>query len=94
MVRGGRMTAHTKGPWLIDAESPCTITARDGSAIADCDLVYSRLSNAERKANARLVSIAPDMFELLQRSLNSGAFDARPVFRGDVIKLLKSIEGK
>ncbi len=85
---------HTPMPWLMDDESPGHITAKNGDAIADCFRVYIKLDRRTCMANARLIAHAPELHELLVRGLSSGVFDDAPTFRGDVIKLLKSVEGK
>lgn len=85
---------HTPSPWLLDTESPGHVTAQNGDAIADCFLVYSNLDRRTCMANARLIAHAPELYELLVRGLSSGVLDDAPVYRGDVIKLLKNVEGK
>ncbi len=85
---------HTPAPWLMDDESPGHITAQNGEAIADCFLVYTGLDKRTCMANARLIAHAPELYALLVRGLAAGVLDDAPVFRGDVVRLLKSIEGK
>ncbi len=84
---------HSPAPWLIDTESPCHVTTQGGIALADCDLVYSALDKRTKEANARLIAHAPELYDLLLRGLNCGVFDDAPMFRADVVKLLKSAGG-
>jgi len=54
--------AWTPGPWEVDG---LYVTAGDpstGATIADC-WKSSRLSHVEKKANARLIAAAPELFE-------------------------------
>jgi hypothetical protein len=85
---------HTPEPWLLDPDSPGHVTAQNGDAIADCFLVYSGLDRRTCLANARLIAHAPELYELLVRGLGSGVFEGAPTFRGEVIKLLKNVEGR
>ncbi len=84
---------HSPGPWLIDNESFGHVMTQEGYAIADCDLVYSSLDKRAKESNARMIVHAPELYDLLLRGLNCGVFDDAPMFRADVVKLLKSAGG-
>lgn len=88
------MSAHTRGPWLLDTESPGHVMTQDGYAIADCFLVYSSLDKRQCLANARLIAAAPELYELLERGLNAGVFNAAPGFRADVLRALQELGGR
>jgi len=62
---------HTKGPWKVgDGTYPKSdrfVWGSDGYLIADCSDINNRTSDEER-ANARLISAAPDLLEALREA--------------------------
>lgn len=101
----------TPGPWEvcngIDVYPVGDFEAR--KLIADCDAMNAPVDNhgdhldtdmtyAECKANARLISAAPDMYEALRAWVESTAFDEQtgsmaPVYQGARAALAKA-EGR
>jgi len=61
------MSNHTPGPWLVDdAKRVMTDWTKVGflTTIADCNLGGG--SGDEKRANARLISAAPDLLEAIE----------------------------
>ena len=65
MTQDHNIATHTQGPWLI-GEEQCVdecwsiVTTSGGAIVANVN------DNAKRRANARLISAAPDMLEALR----------------------------
>lgn len=61
------MSKHTEGPWeyKIDSMDCPYVASRTKRMIADVNLVF--VSAKEAKANARLISKAPEMLSLLKK---------------------------
>lgn len=61
---------HTPGPWKVFPEESSTMVYCDdclGSRVADCSAQHTILQPEERKANAKLIAAAPDMFEVIKQ---------------------------
>jgi hypothetical protein len=56
-------TEHTPGPWTADVDQ---VFGRDGKIVADCKWTYADITL--RKANALLISAAPDLMEVCKRA--------------------------
>ncbi len=65
------MSKHTPGPWHTGEKNKYTVYCKMGQRVAnsfDNIPVLSR-SDAQCEANACLISVAPEMFDLLQRAV-------------------------
>ena len=56
---------HTPGPWglIIGDAGPIIFSGNKGNMVATC---IRQITSAEREANARLISAAPDLLESLR----------------------------
>ena len=63
---------HTPGPWSVERRSAEDVRIVDGNPNTTIATLGNWLPEfrAERDANARLISAAPDMFEALERTLS------------------------
>lgn len=65
------MNKHTPGPWVVNAsENGLVWVDGDSETVSICDLYHRHkdgefISKENVKANARLISAAPDMYEAL-----------------------------
>jgi len=59
---------HTPGPWhhVGDGLVYTELTSNDDEAIFICDTGNSRAANEEERANAQLISAAPELLAALQ----------------------------
>ncbi len=58
---------HTPGPWAVGKENACLVWSDDGLIqIADTSNSKS-LRTEEKRANARLIAVAPDMAAVLKQ---------------------------
>ena len=68
---------HTPGPWVVNAsENGLVWVDGDSETVSICDLYHRHkdgefISKENVKANARLISAAPDMYEALADLLSS-----------------------
>lgn len=62
--------AWTKGPWRLDPEANgAAVIGSRGFLVADCCIFSLRKgapTDAENRANARLIAAAPDLYEALE----------------------------
>ena len=76
------MNKHTPGPWAIDfggtighIKSVATVKTNEDNymtpTVARYDVKTPSLSEEEKKANARLIAAAPDMYEFIKRYVGS-----------------------
>lgn len=78
---------HSKGPWYF------AVCGSDLRVISKTHEAVATVSGPDQDVNARLISLAPELVELLKNGLDCGVFDDAPVYRSDVRKLLKRVKG-
>lgn len=94
---------HTPGPWVINEEDGICIDARlpDGRFIARVEADESGSAEdgyipySEGKANAALISVAPDMYEILNEVEEASRY-RRPIKKATWLKVcevLKKVDG-
>ena len=69
------MNGHTSGPWRVDSKSDPNRYVKSGTfyvaevrdLVIMADGMIGSISPKEKEANAHLISVAPEMYELLNR---------------------------
>ena len=77
------MSKHTPGPWTADSHYP-SVSAPNAPNLALCN--DHAIPISERIANARLIAVAPMMYEYIVSSASNGCAEAK--------KLIAKAEGK
>ena len=83
----------TSGPWHVSENQP-TVVGNKEKAVCKCELDWD-LGAKERKANAALISAAPELYDMLQKILDEHVI---PTYKAqmaqDVIRILKKARGE
>lgn len=69
------MSSHTKGLWKLRCEGSVCVVDENGNAIAFTDTF---LPAEQCIANARLISVAPELAEALNECVSGGYLDRMP----------------
>lgn len=83
----------TPGPWGVYPDSPPENVYCDdelGSRVAKCDGEFSTLTIEEKRANAKLIAAAPEMYAMLKNMFNG--LSGLTVAEGTTIKLVLSVD--
>jgi hypothetical protein len=87
--RGEIMEKHTSGPWKLTGH---------GELIIGRDQIYGEVAIAEAKfnwkANARLISAAPDLLEALQDLVNAQPEASLPILEQARAAIVKATGGE
>lgn len=68
--------SHTPGPWHhVEEDNLILITTTAGRHVCDFQPVSTHVSVAERNANGRLITAAPDLLNALERALRDSGCD-------------------
>jgi hypothetical protein len=75
--------AHTPGPWKLHERTRKAVVGASGYVVAACGGYANNKRDpesleAELEANARLIAVAPDLLEALERALKTAEFEAHP----------------
>lgn len=62
-------TAHTPGPWIIEADKHGILVLADGAGLSISVTIPGRRPSDEDRANAALIAAAPDLLAALQELL-------------------------
>ena len=88
------MPNSTPGPWMIADDNVTVIRMMDDdyeAIVADCEASLI-IRNEQREANARLISKAPEMVELLKRCKRNLDEEVDPGFATrDLIRCINSL---
>lgn len=90
---------NTPGPWKVYEDMPTIVLDSTGEPLADCSgqdgtVFKVKKLHAVRMANAKLISTAPELLEMLKRFLNyPHNQDLEQCYR-DAEKAIKKAEGK
>jgi hypothetical protein len=91
--RGGPMSNHTPGPWVVHHDADCKeieITTEDGRTIA-----FMFGNHPQDIADAHLIRVAPEMFDLLVEIRDNHAIDEMCGWASDKIDaLIAKAKGK
>ena len=82
------MNAHTPGPWHIGMRPGPIVYGPNGEQVAS--LLNPLVGDSENKANARLISAAPDLLSTLESCIAAGSMIQQGKRGGEVMGQLSA----
>lgn len=86
------MSEHTRGPWDVSFGTDVYFREQD-LHVADCNMDID-ISEDERRANARLVSAAPELLGVLKQAVSVHGYDGRCGWIEDAKAAISKAEGR
>lgn len=86
------MSNHTRGPWEVSFGTDVYFRGQD-LHVAGCNMDPD-ISEDECRANARLVSAAPEILEVLKQAVSVHGYDSRCGWIEDAKAAISKAEGR